>query len=665
MMFCFVDFDPDKDTPQNALDKVVGQVYHMMDPVWIQINEDYIFNRVRAQYMRDILFNVDEAATPFSGRAEDIAVSLHFTGDPAAHTNAIKAVSGFNAADMSKLVQKYLTRDRYAILHIEPLPDSERDTNAAGSAYAGAAGEDNLIEGEKGLAETLTAQQVEDSWVKPKLDDLEEFYLDNGMRVIVLDHGESPLVRGTLMIGGGRGMKPRNEFDYYWSFRSWDYIEPLEYAGAADAYALSNHEVYQVTAPSGNLDSALYTLRNYVDTAKADMQGNKGYGKSYQRRVLGGWNSPAGHLSAITGEHIYPGFEAAGAKNVAYGYDLAEGGRATVQKYLDGRFQPDNATLIVVGHRPVEDLKRVAYNMFSSWKKTGEVIDTASYSHPDMPAADAGRKVVLAHDGGATQSTVKAACRLDAPESGDYEMAMKVMGSIAFNDTFGTLRVKEGLGYSPYGTTYEVYEGAPILAFNALATNAGVGRVVEYFHEWVEKHKDGFDPDVVASHKLRLAREEGIRAQSVKQMSGVLRNAIEAGETFDDVRTVGERIAAVTPEDLTSMLQSCGDHMVTTISGPKAVLEPKLKEKGIEYELLDWRERRDNLFEDQFAKGYTKWKKGYLKDLAKTRKTLERKCKADPESRACDKLQGVLENEREERKREREKSSSDVMARQD
>lgn len=679
MFFCGVEFDPDQTSAENALDKVVNQMHIMWDPTQMVYLRG-AFQRASLDSMRETLFNVDQVANPFGGRAAEIGLTLHYTGNPRVHSQKIQNANTISIEQVSELAEKYLKRDRYGMLHFKPLKDSEKDTKADGSAYAGAAGEDEVIPDGEGLAEKFDHDRVAGSWVKPKLDGIKDVKFENGLRVIALQHGEVPLVGATLVVNGGTNLQPENVWDFYRDHIRVEYFDALPIAGGEQyptnvrwsrargwlpGFEDADFEGVMYTAPSPNLDGVLYGLREWADGVKPDMDGLQTWIKQGRKRTIKSWGTQGWHLGDIERKHVYPNHPYSRPITLDDWEQFGEWGRPKVQEIIDTRMRPEEATLIIVGNLPVDDMMQNAYNIFSSWEGKGQKGEILGATSPDMPTEKP--RVVLADDKGVTQSTIRGRCRLNYEGPSDRE-AVSVLSSVVGNDVFSTIRVKEGLAYSPGGYAFELDKGSALLGFQILATNAGVGRVVEYMNEWVVGHEKGFDDNTVLAHKLRIARESGVQAQSIDQLTGRLLETVMADQSWDDLLGTGDRIADVTSDQLTRLLKGCSEHMIVTIAGPKAVIEPLLKERDIEYEVLDWKGRRDEIYETQFPSGFVKWKKEQKKEQAKTKKKLTKECAKDPESDACDDLEVLLEEEREEKEEERKKAEeggSQLKARRD
>src|SRR5690606_31047645 len=146
----------------------------------------------------------------------------------------------------------------------------------------------------------------------------------------------------------------------------------------------------------------------------------------------------------------------------------------------------------------------------------------------------------------------------------------EILGSILGDQTMRTVRVKEGLAYSPYATAYTRSDNTAMLMFSSLTVNKGVGRVVEFTRDAVKNIRDGgAPPAVVQSHKLKLANAGGVDAHSVSQVTGHLTWPIREGRDWTMLTEAGKHIAAVSPDTLDDLVQSCLDHALWQLVGPK------------------------------------------------------------------------------------------------
>ena len=123
---------------------------------------------------------------------------------------------------------------------------------------------------------------------------------------------------------------------------------------------------------------------------------------------------------------------------------------------------------------------------------------------------------------------------------------------------------------------------------------------------------------------------------------------------WSSVSSMGEDYAAVSKEQLQRLAKGCADNSIVTMLGPKEVIEPQLKEKGIEYEIVDWKTRGDEILAKYDPKAAAKKKKAKAKADAKKAKKEAKEAKkkkakggADAAEEGKDKVEGASEEKAE------------------
>jgi predicted Zn-dependent peptidase len=654
-VLCRATFDPEVRSASDAADKLASQVSKIWDPGFTrQLNN--LFVQVRNQMMMDTLFNVDDVANPFGGRAATVAETLHFTGNPNVHSSRIQDAASVSVDRIAEIAERYLKRNRYGVLHMQPMSLRERDTKSAGSDYAGASAEDDLVDDKAENTDLYTPERVAESWVEPNFDGIEEFKLENGLRVVVHRHGTAPIVSAMLMIGGGSRMSPTELYEFFKTGTRSDFEFDSLRIGAFEGQRDYNfHQARSVKVLAGNLDGGLYALRYWADTLHPETGGLGEYVRDRKKSLKKLWNTESWHSAGVRNEVLYPNHPYGKRTTLDDLDQMKAWGRSKLSDMIDNRMRPENATLVIVGDVDKEEMRKLAYETFSSWSSKGEMEPIETLPDPDMPKGSP--RVVLTDSPALTQSNLRSSCRLNYRGREDDE-AVSLLSSIVRTDVFGDLRVKEGLAYSPGGNAYPVTDKAAVMNFYALATNAGVARVVEYFRDWASRHEEeGFSEEKIRTFKMRLARKVGVQAQSTDQLADLMGSVIDAGETWEGHLQTGERIAAVEASDLQRLLEGCSDHIVTTITGPADTIEPLLIDKDIDFETLEWKNARDDIYMEQDPKGFVKFEKEAAKTYKKKRKEYTKACAKDSEARECTLLEVLEEDweEEQERKAERKK----------
>jgi hypothetical protein len=120
--------------------------------------------------------------------------------------------------------------------------------------------------------------------------------------------------------------------------------------------------------------------------------------------------------------------------------------------------------------------------------------------------------------------------------------------------------------------------------------------MLTFYNEAIREVESGnVNADEVTLHKLRTARDGGVPAQSMGQMTGQLTSVIRKGKDWEFLKNRGQIISEVDSADLVELIKGCAEHTVTTILGPKDVITPQLDELGFEYSVVEWSPRGEEL----------------------------------------------------------------------
>jgi len=654
-LVCFIEIlDKDMD-PLAVREKALNQLAEMWNP------ENYAgltlgaqvarLNTTRSQMssMAELMVSLDWYAAVFGGRAEGIAPFAHYTNNPNYYSSAMEEFLHVDQAAIAKIAYQYLKRDRVATVVLEPLPEDEIDVGSEASSYAGSSGADSAVRATDDLS-SVTNEQIADSYLPPDLSKLQDFQLTNGMRVIILPHGVAPVALTTLWIGRDAHEEPEGLFDLAADFTTSVGNDPLPIAGSPSYFVYPGvpglvdpqYEPYarplwtswtpavdgvrlDMRTPSGNVDGALWLLREELETAVPQIDNKQLWTKAQRDGLEAAWAGRSWHIAKARAEHLYPNSPAGHVRSWEDIEAMDTWGTSDVNGWLRSHFQPANATLLVVGNVDAAEVKKQVETYFGGWKGTG----VAPPSKPTAPPmTDAPAKMLVYDEPTRTQSDLDLICRVNSPTPRDI-IAVDVLGSLIGNTISSQMRVKEGLAYSPNGTAYVNRDGSgEIYLYSTGVVNAGTGRMVEYYNEALATVEAGnIKPEDVTLHKLRVARESGIMAQSMDQMTSVLLDVVRRGEDWDYATKKGELIAAVTAEDLARLAKGCREHAITTVVGPRSVLTPQFDERGYAYEVVEWRADGDELLWQYDPKAAKKKEKKKQKSDKKAAKEKEKEQK--------------------------------------
>lgn len=582
------------------------------------------FNEARNTELLRVLQSVDDVAQHFGGRAEDIGFHFHQTGSPMFHSDRLNEVGRLDMGNVITMGDEFLKRKRAAVAVVDPIPSKDIDRSAETSSYHGASDTDAVS---SGRAQSATNEEIEASYVKPNLSRLVDRRLRNGMRVVIVPYSDAPLVQATLVIGGGTDMEPKGLFSFLGNFTT-DNWRTQSNRGGNDALQVASSRTSNVSsvnwstgvrAPAGNLDNALWFLREEMESKAPEMARRSTYIKKRREGFLGSLHRRGWHISDMRSKHLFPDDPNKWGTQWTDLEEMASWRRSEVDDALTRMLQPANTTLIIVGNVDSDEALRHAVDYFAGWEPR-DGAEVGKMPRTQVGALNAGTQVLIFDDPKRTQTQVTRTCRLNTSGIADLQ-ATSVLSDFIFDRTFTQLRVKEALAYSPGGFAGVTPDGSGFMTFSSLAVNVGVGRTVEYFRDLTAELESGeADDATLTMYKMRRARSYGVAAQSTTQLTGKLTNALTWEQPWTMLLDAGKDIANVDAAKIQRMVSGCNGRSFTSLEGPAEIIEPQLQEKGIAYEVVDWKARGEELHKAADPKSFKKRAKKKAKAEAKKAK---------------------------------------------
>jgi zinc protease len=627
---CLVDIKSSSLKPENVAEKMLDQLARLQ--LLENTGTDYAqFERANWNYtqqaaLASTILDIDTVVAVFGGRAERIGQHAHYAGRAQYYSDTMNNVMALQREKGREAALKYFTRDKASILILEPLKEDEIDKSGEKSTYAGGSSGDSAMGGGE-FYEKLTVQEIEDSYYSPAMEKLVDAKLPNGMRLVFMPHSQAPIVQASLVFGGGPSFGPYGRYSFFNTFSDWEEEDILKIAGGRSLYSTGTEFGLGYRVPAGNLDGAFWFLREYVDGVMPDTEGKTSWLKSNKSGIKKGWADKGWHAGNMRSEYLYADHFAGRSREWGDLDVWGSWGSEDIREYIKGHVHPENTVLLVVGNLDVDEAKSLAIKYFSGWEGKGEaeLESLADLTAPPMPS---GKRVLLFDDPKATQTDTRQYCRLNTADGKDT-YGVDVLSDLVFTRVFTQLRVREGLAYSPGGFA-SMGDKYGMMGFRSLAVNLGVGRTLEFFDEAIREMENGeFDDGVLAQAKLRQARSAGVLGQSTNQMMQKLMNVIESEGSWDTIPKTGAEYAAVSKDQLQRLTKGCSENSIITLIGPKDVLAPQLKEKGIEFEVVDWEKRGDAFLAKHDPKAAKKKAKSKAKaDKKKAKKEAKEKAKA-------------------------------------
>jgi len=595
----------------------------------------YQFQQARNSFLAGAINQLDVVSSVMGGRTENTVVPAHLTGSVDAVSEQMRDAMQVQLNPIIAGVKKYVTRERASIVVLTPLPEDDIVTDNSESSYAGATRGDDVGALQDDLS-GYTLEQIAAEGISPNLDNLRQATLQNGMTVVVMPQGEVPTANFRLILGGGSWSPQPGLAKMASTFATAEVDDALQFAGFwSEVFTQSRTTTaFGLSAPTGNIDSALFSMRKAVDTLVPELTGRVYWLQKQERAVKRQWKRESYWRGQVQGEVMGTPEWASGTtwEDVQA---MKEYSTADIRGYYNRVLQPQNATLVVTGGVDPMEVIQMANTYFGGWEASAGT-EVGPYPQPEGLGTPGASKVLLFDNKGSTQTQVSYQCRMPNSDY-DGQWANKVLGKMFSDKAFMKLRVEEGLTYGAYAFAQTVNDGRSYFGFQSLTPNVSTVRTIEVFEELMAAAENGdYSDNDVKQAKLRLVRKHGVADQSSGQLLNALMGPYNWGVPFTNILGEADMIANVSREQMNAAVAGCSNHSVVTLDGPKDTIGPMLEEAGIEYEVLEVKELGDARYLEKDPKGYKKMMKRRAKSEAKKAKEDAKKDAEKEEDDATD-----------------------------
>ncbi len=508
----------------------------------------------------------------FGGKSDILATNQTYLSNPDGYKRRLRQLETATEDDVLQTVREWLSDGAYSLeVHPfvagKPAPARERTELPA-----------------TGFAEEL------------KLPPVQEAQLSNGLKILLAERHETPVVNFWLEIDAGYAA------DQFATPGTARLTSALLTGGTAQRTALEiSDEIQslgaQISAGS-NLDIStvfLSALKAALDDSLdiyADIILNPIFPQTdfdRQKQL---------QLAAIANEKVTPLQMALralppilfGAKH-AYGLPLTGSGteegvsrlkREDVVRFHETWFKPTNATLIIVGDTTLSEIQPKLEALFSRWK-------SAAVPKKQLPTVERPSKpsIYLIDKPDAQQSVVIAGT-LAAPPDAQSEIPLETMNNV-FGGTFGArlnmnLREEKHWTYGAASVLYGARAQRPFLAYSSVQADKTKETISE-----ILKEMHGMLGDQPVSEE----EFEKVKQQQTLELPGSHETMNSVGTLLGDLLQFGlplnfydgyvHRLQSLTLADLENAARSLLDpqRMIWLVVGDRAAVEPGLRDLGI------------------------------------------------------------------------------------
>ncbi len=535
--------------------------------------------RVKSQYEANFIRGIERIGG-FGGKSDRLAQSQVYLGSPDAYKNSLKRVHDATAEDLKAAANKWLSDGVY-ILEVSPFPEYKAEATGADRSKPPAPG---------------TPPEL-------KLPKLQRSALSNGLKIILAERHEVPLVNFTLAFDAGYAADQL-------ASPGTSSITMSQLTGGTktmNALQISDRQELlgaQISAGS-NLDLStvhLSSLKSKLDDSLAlyaDVILNPSFPQSdferQQKQTLAGIkreeNAPVAAALRLMPALLY-------GTDHAYGNPLTGSGttasvskmtRDDLVKFHDTWFKPNNATLIIVGDTTLSEVTPKLENLFSGWKSGS--VPKKTVKTVNLPAKSV---VYLIDKPGALQSVIVAGI-VAPPQNNPKEIAIEAMND-GLGGNFGArlnMNLREDKHWS-YGASMRFWDARgqrPYLAVAPVQTDKTKESLLEMTKEF---------RDVVGSRPLSQEELEKIQANETLSLPGSRETQNAVGNSIVDLvqfglpddyyETYAGKVRALKTSDLADAahLVMHPDNLTWVIVGDRAKIEAGVREVNLgELHLLD------------------------------------------------------------------------------
>jgi zinc protease len=524
--------------------------------------------RVRTQYLANFVRGVDRVGG-FGGTSDVLAMSQVYLGDPAAYQVKLRREREATPAKVQAAAQRWLSDGEY-VAQVFPFGDPQASATAVDRTHPPA-----------------TAQPPE-----LRLPTLERAALANGLKIVLAERHEIPLVSFSLLLDSGYAA------DQFASPGAAALVSKLLDQGTKTRTSLEIGEqlaqlgaTLNVTANVDAIDARLSALKANLD-ASLEIFADVALHPSFPQADF--LREQKQQLAAIEREKTEPAPMALRVlpsliygRGHAYSEPWTGSGTAAGVSHLTREdmasfhaawFKPNHATLIVVGDATLSEIRPKLEKLFSAWAPGDTPLkNIATVPLPERVA------VYLIDRPGAQQSLILAGS-VAPPRNNPDEVSIETMNNILGGD-FGArlnmnLREDKHWAYGALTMLQSARGQRPFLAYAPVQTDKTTESMAE-----ISKELRGIltDRPATAAELARVQASETLRLPGSREtMDDVMRsveNLVEYNLPEDYYQTYAGKVRALTLPDIQSSAREVvhPDHLVWVVVGDRARIEAGIR----------------------------------------------------------------------------------------
>jgi zinc protease len=528
--------------------------------------------RVRTQYIANFIRGVDRIGG-FGGKSDVLAMSQVYLGDPAAYKIKLLRVREATPAKLQSAARRWLSDGVYA-LEIHPYGDPQPATQTTDRSKPPAIGQPPELH----------------------LPKLERATLSNGLKIVLAERHEIPMVNLSLLVDSGFAADQfalpgaarlvAGLLDGGTKTRSAPEIsEQLAQLGARLTTAPSvDYLVVRLSSLKANLDRAMDV---YADVLLNPVFPETDFRRQQKLQLSTIDREKAEPVQ--TAFRILPGLIY--GKGHAYAEPFTGSGspasvskltRDDLLKFHAAWFKPNHATLVVAGDTTLAEMRPKLEKLFAGWKPG----DTPRKNVPDV-SLPAKPVVYLVDRPGSEQSLILAGS-VAPRKSGGTEIPIVAMNNLLggeFSSRINlNLREDKHWAYGAQTFLLDARGQRPFLVYAPVQTDKTKESLAELSKELrgIRGDRPATDAELTQVKTSETLRLPGSR-ETIGQVAASIEELVEYDLPDNYYETYASKVRELTLADIAKAAASVvqPDHLVWVVVGDRAKIEAGVRESGL------------------------------------------------------------------------------------
>jgi zinc protease len=528
--------------------------------------------RVKTEYEANFIRGIERIGG-FGGKSDQLARNQVFQGDPAAYKISFKRVQDATADELKAAANRWLADGVY-VLEVHPFPEYKTASTGADRSKA---------------PETGTPPGL-------KLPQLQRASLSNGLKVILAERHEVPLVHFWMATDSGyaadqfaspgTASMTSSLLDGGTSTRTALQISDQLASLGAELRAYSNLDLsfVQLSSLKAKLDPSLDLFADVILNPIFPDSDFKRQQKQTLAAIDREQNAPVQMALRVFPGLLYGAGHAYGNPLTGSGTkeSVAKMTKEDLVKFHQTWYHPNNATLVVVGDTTMGELKPKLEKLFANWK-AGQ-IPKKNVGTVSLAAKSA---VYLMDKPGALQSVIIAGS-IAPPEANPKEIAIEAMNG-GLGGMFGSrlnmnLREDKHWSYGARTLLWSARAQRPFIALAPVQTDKTKESLAEMNKEF---------RGILGDHPVTADELAKIQANETLKLPGSRETQAEVGQSIIDLvqfglpddyyETYASKVRALKISDVEDAAKTIvhPDNLIWVIVGDRSKIEAGVKELNL------------------------------------------------------------------------------------